>query len=54
MNIKCSELDNIIVSFDYFNLIKAVGDELVKYIRGFNPSISKLYEKTAIISNKFC
>ena len=44
MNIKCSELDNITVSFDYFNSIKAVGDEVLKYIRGFN-QISQEYMK---------
>ena len=44
MNIKCSELDNITVSFDYFNSIKAVGDEVIKYVRGFN-QISQEYMK---------
>ena len=44
MNIKCSELDNITISFDYFNSIKAVADEVIKYVRGFN-QISQEYMK---------
>mgnify|MGYP006988870942 CR=1 FL=1 len=33
-----------LISFDYFNSIKAVGDEVLKYIRGFN-QISQEYMK---------
>jgi len=53
MNIKCSELDNITVSFDYFNLIKAVGDELVKYIRGFNQVSQDYMKKLQLFQTNF-
>ena len=53
MNIKCSELDNITVSFDYFNLIKAVGDELVKYIRSFNQVSQDYMKKLQLFQTNF-
>ena len=53
MNVKCSELDNITVSFDYFNLIKAVGDELVKYIRGFNQVSQDYMKKLQLFQTNF-
>jgi len=53
MNVKCSELDNITVSFDYFNLIKTVGDELVKYIRGFNQVSQDYMKKLQLFQTNF-
>ena len=44
MNIKCSELDNIDISLEYCNSIKLAGDELIKYIKGYN-QISQEYIK---------
>ena len=31
----CSELENINISLDYFNTIKLLSDELIKYIKGY-------------------
>ena len=50
MNIKCSELDNIEISIDYFNSIKSIGDELIKYIRGYN-QLSQEYIKKLQLFN---
>ena len=35
MSIKCSELDNMNISLDYFNSIKSVSDDLIKYFKGY-------------------
>ena len=53
MNIKCSELDNISVSFDYFNSIKAVGDEVIKYVRGFNQLSQEYIKKLQLFQTNF-
>ena len=53
MNIKCSELDNITISFDYFNSIKEVGDELIKYIKGFNQLSQEYIKKLQIFHTNF-
>ena len=53
MNIKCSELDNIAISFDYFNSIKTIGDELIKYIRGFNQLSQEYNKKLQIFQTNF-
>ena len=53
MNIKCSELDNISVSFDYFNSMKAVGDEVVKYVRGFNQLSQEYIKKLQLFQTNF-
>ena len=53
MNIKCSELDNITISFDYFNSIKSVGDELIKYIKGFNQISQEYIKKLQIFHTNF-
>lgn len=50
MSIKFSELDNIEISLDYFNSIKSIGDELVKYIRGYN-QLSQEYIKKLQLFN---
>lgn len=50
MNIKCSELDNVEISIDYFNSIKLIGDELIKYIRGYN-QLSQEYIKKLQLFN---
>ena len=53
MNIKCSELDNITVSFDYFNSIKAVGDEVIKYVKGFNQLSQEYMKKLQLFQANF-
>ncbi len=53
MNIKCSELDNITISFDYFNSIKEVGDELIKYIKGFNQLSQEYIKKLQVFHINF-
>jgi len=35
MNIVCSELDNLNISLDYFNSIKQVSDDLIKYLKNY-------------------
>ncbi len=44
MNVKCSELDNMNNSLDYFNSIKSISDELVKYFRSYR-QINQEYMK---------
>ena len=35
MSIKCSEMDNINITYEYFSFIKIVGEELIKYIKSY-------------------
>ena len=35
MSIVCSELDNLNISLDYFNSIKQVSDDLIKYLKNY-------------------
>ena len=44
ININCSELDNINIAFNFFILIKEVGEELIKYISNYR-QITQEYTK---------
>lgn len=53
MNIKCSELDNINVSLDYCNSMKLIGDELIKYLKGYNQLSQEYIKKLQIFQQNF-
>ena len=36
LSIKCSEMDNINISYEFFSLIKIISEELIKYIKNFS------------------
>ena len=35
LTIKCSEMDNINISYEFFSLIKIISEELIKYLKNF-------------------
>lgn len=53
MNINCSELDNISIAFDSFFLVKEVGEEFIKYLRGFRQVIQEYSKKLQVFDNTF-
>ena len=53
MNIKCSELDNMNITLDYFNLIKQISEELVKYLKGYRQIIQDNVKKIQSLHNNF-
>ena len=53
MNIKCSELDNFNISLDYFNSIKLVSDELVKYIKAYRQILLEYVKKIQNMQSNF-
>ena len=53
MNITCSELDNIEIAIEYFFLIKQVGDELIKYLRGYRQISQEYNKKLQILINSY-
>ena len=36
LTIKCSEMDNINISYKFFSFVKLISDELIKYLKSFN------------------
>ena len=36
LTIKCSEMDNINISYKFFSFVKLISEELIKYIKSFN------------------
>ena len=53
MNIKCSELDNYNISLNYFNSIKLVSEELVKYIKAYKQILQEYVKKIQNIQSNF-
>ena len=53
MNIKCSELENMNISLDYFNSIKQIGDELSKYIKNYKQLIQEFMKKLQNFQSNF-
>ena len=53
MNIKCSELDNMNHTLDYFNSIKQLSDELIKYIKGYRQLIQEYMKKIQSMQSNF-
>ena len=53
MNIKCSELDNFNVSLDYYNSIKLVSDEVVKYIKAYRQILLEYVKKIQNMQSNF-
>ena len=45
MNINCSELDNIEISFEFFTLIKQIGEHLIKYLRAYRQVTNEYIKK---------
>ena len=50
-NINCSELDNITISYDYFLLIKQIGEDLIKYLREYRQISQEYNKKLQILEN---
>ena len=36
LTIKCSEMDNINISYKFFSFVKLISEELIKYLKSFN------------------
>ena len=36
LTIKCSEMDNINISYEFFSYVKLISEELIKYLKNFN------------------
>ena len=53
MNINCSELDNINIAFDYFTLVKNVGEELIKYLTNYRQITQEYTKKLQIFEANF-
>ena len=53
MSIKCSELENMNISLDYFNSIKLISDELIKYIKNYKQLIQEYFKKLQILQTNF-
>ena len=53
MNINCSELDNINIAFEYFTLVKNVGEELIKYLTNYRQITQEYTKKLQIFEANF-
>ena len=53
MNFNCSELDNINIAFEYFSLIKQIGEELIKFILGYKQLMQENTKKLEIYQANF-
>ena len=53
INISCSELDNINIAFNFFILIKEVGEELIKYINNYRQITQEFIKKLQIFETNF-
>ena len=53
MNIKCSEFDNMSNTLDYFNSIKQLSDELIKYIKSYRQLILEYMKKIQSMQTNF-
>ena len=53
MNIKCSEWDNLSISLNYFNSIKQLSDDLIKYIKGYKQIIQDYNKKLISLQSNF-
>ena len=53
MNIICSELDNLNISLDFFNSIKLVSDELIKYLKTYKQITVEYMKKIQSLQNNF-
>ena len=53
MNIKCSESDNMIISLNYFNSIKLLSDDLIKFIKGYKQIFQEFTKKLISLQTNF-
>ena len=53
ININCSELDNIDISFEFFTLIKQVAEELIKYLYNFRQLTLEYTKKLQMFETNF-
>ena len=53
MNFTCSELENIEISIEYFLLIKQVGEEFIKYLKGYKQISQEYMKKLNTFENNF-
>ena len=52
-NIECSEIDNINITFDYFTSVKQLGEEFIKYLRGYRQLSQEYMKKLQIFETNF-
>lgn len=52
-NIECSEIDNINITFDYFTSVKQIGEEFIKYLRGYRQLSQEYMKKLQIFETNF-
>ena len=53
MNVKCSEYDNMALSLDYYNSIKQLSDDLIKYIKGYKQLVQDYMKKIQNMQTNF-
>ena len=53
MSINCSEFENVTIAFDYFNMLKPIGEELIKYLRAYRQLAEEFNKKLEIFENSF-
>ena len=53
MSIKYSELENMNITLDYFNSIKQISDELIKYIKNYKQLIQEFLKKLQSFQTNF-
>ena len=53
MNINCSELDNINIAYDSFFIVKQIGEEFIKYLRGYRQVFQEYNKNLQIFENTF-
>ncbi len=52
-NIECSEIDNINITLDYFASVKQLGEEFIKYLRGYRQLSQEYMKKLQIFETNF-
>lgn len=52
-NIECSEIDNINITLDYFTSVKQLGEEFIKYLRGYRQLSQEYMKKLQIFETNF-
>ena len=53
MSIKCTEVDNYSISLDFYNSIRQVADDTLKYIKNFKSATFDYYKKLISINSSY-
>ena len=51
LTIKCSEMDNINISYEFFGFVKIISEELIKYLKSFNQLSSDHMKRLQSLDN---